>query len=217
MADDWQLAGRAWSERAPDVAYLLEPLARPEYQAAFDRLGVQAGDTLLDVACGRGYAAMMAAERGLIVSGIDASERQIDIARARVPGGDFRVGDMRALPFDSESFDFVSSFRGIIPGWEQAMDEAVRVLRPGGLVGLTGWGSPRRRQHLAYFMALVDISPPEHIEEAMVGMSAGRPGVSEKLLTDSGLEVLDRGLVDCVSEWPDVATALQALRAAGPS
>ena len=97
------------------------------------------------------------------------------------------------------------------------MDEAVRVLQPGGLVGLTGWGTPRSRQHLAYFMALVEISPPEHIEDSVVGMTAGRPGVMEKFLTDAGLEVLERGAVDVVSEWPDVATALRAVRALGPS
>jgi ubiquinone/menaquinone biosynthesis C-methylase UbiE len=217
MADDWQLAGQAWSERAPDFAYLYEPCGRPTYQTTFDRLGLTAGATLLDVACGAGYAAMMAAERGATVAGIDAAERLIDIARARVPAGDFRVTDMRVLPFASETFDFVSSFSGIGPGWEQAMAEAVRVLRPGGLFGLTGWSSPRRRQHLAYFMPLVDISPPEDIRAAMVLMSAGRPGVIEKLLTDAGLEVIERGLVDMVSEWPDVPTALQALRAPGPS
>jgi SAM-dependent methyltransferase len=124
---------------------------------------------------------------------------------------------MRTLPFDSASFDVVVSFNGIFPGWEQAMDEAVRVMRPGAMFGLTGWGTPRRRQHLAYFMALVDISPPEHIRESMVGMTAGQPGVMEKFLTDAGLQVLERGPVDVVSEWPDVPTAVQALRAQGPS
>lgn len=217
MAEDWQLAGRAWSERALDFAYLFEAFARPAYQAVFERLGIQTGTRLLDVACGSGYAAMMAAERGASVSGIDASEGLIELAQARVPGGDFRVGDMCDLPFDSASFDFVSSFSGIFPGWEPAMAEVVRVLRAGGLVGLTGWGSPRRRGHLAYFMALVDISPPEHIQDSMVGMAAGRPGVTEKLLTDAGLEVLERGAVDVTSEWPDVATAVRAVTAAGPS
>jgi SAM-dependent methyltransferase len=196
---------------------LYEPVARPAYQIVFDRLGVSVGARLLDVACGSGYAAMMAAERGADVAGIDAAEGLIDIARARVPAGDFRVGDMRTLPFDGESFDLVVSFNGIFPGWEQAMREAVRVMRPGAMFGLTGWGTPRRRQHLAYFMALVDISPPEHIQESIVGMTAGRPGVMEKLLTDAGLEVLERGPVDVVSEWPDVPTAVQALRAQGPS
>jgi SAM-dependent methyltransferase len=217
MAEGWQLAGQAWSERALDCAYLFEPFARPTYQAVFAQFGIQDGANLLDMACGSGYAAMMAAERGASVAGIDASAGLIEIARARVPTGDFRVGDMSDLPFASASVDFVTSFDAIFPGWEQALAEAVRVLRPGGLFGFTGWGSPRRREHLAYFMALVDISPPEHIQESMVGMAAGRPGVAEKLLTDAGLELLERDTVDCVSEWPDVPTAVRALTAVGAS
>jgi SAM-dependent methyltransferase len=217
MAEGWQLAGQAWSERALDFAYLFEPLYRPTYQAVLDRLGINDGAKLLDVACASGYAAMMAAERGASVAGIDAAAGLIEVARTRVPGGDFRVGDMSDLPFQSASFDYVTSFTGLFPGWEQATAEAVRVLRPGGLFGFTGWGSPRRREHLAYFMALVDISPPEHIQESMVGMAAGRPGVAEKLLTDAGLELLERDTVDCVSEWPDVATAVRALTAVGAS
>jgi SAM-dependent methyltransferase len=74
---------------------------------------------------------------------------------------------MSTLPFESNSFDVVVRFSGIFPGWEQAMDEAVRVMRPGGLFGLAGWGTPRRREHLAYFMALVDISPAKHIQASM--------------------------------------------------
>ena len=217
MPDDWRLAGMAWSERALDFAYMFEPFARPVYQTVFDRLAIESGARVLDVACGSGYAAMMAAERGAAVTGLDASERLIEIARVRVPEGDFRVGDMSALPFDSASFDFVSSFSGIFPGWEQAMGEAARVLRPGGLFALSGWGSPRRREHLAYFMALVDISPPEHIQDSMVGMAAGRPGVAENLLTGAGLVVLERGSVDATSEWPDVDTAVRAATSAGPS
>ena len=217
MAEGWRLAGRAWSEHARDVAYLFESFARPAYHEVFDQLGIETGVKLLDVACGGGYAALMAAERGASIAGIDASEGLIEVARTRVPAGDFRVGDMCDLPFDSAYFDCVTSFNGIFPGWEQAMEEAARTLRPGGLFGMTGWGSPRRRGHLAYFMALVDISPPEHIQDSMVGMSAGRPGVAEKLLTDAGLEVLARGSVDVTSEWPDVATAVRAVTGAGPS
>jgi SAM-dependent methyltransferase len=217
MGEGWELAGRAWSERAVDFAYLFESFSRPAYQAVFDRLGVGSDTTLLDVACGAGYAAMMAAERGATVAGLDASDGLLEIARARVPSGDFRVGDMGALPFDDAQFDAVSTFSGIAVGWERAMGEAVRVLRPGGAVGMAGWGSPRRREHLAYFMALVDISPAEHIEDSMTMMATGRPGVAEQLLTGAGLEVLERGTVDVTSEFPDVATAVRAVASAGPS
>jgi len=217
VAERWELAGRAWSEHAADFAYLYEPMARPVYQAVLDRTGVDAGIRLLDVACGAGFAAMMAAERGAIVAGLDASAGLLEVARARVPDGDFRVGDMSELPFPDDQFDVVVTFSGIAAGLEAAMAEAVRVLRPGGVLGMAGWGSPRRRGHLAYFMALVDISPPEHIADSMALMATGRPGVAEDLLTAAGVELLERGQVDLTSEFPDVATAVRALTAVGPS
>lgn len=212
---DWESAGRAWSEGARDWAYLMEPFARPANDVVFDRLGVGPGMRLVDVACGSGYAASVAAQRGATVAGLDASEGLIAITAARTPDGDFRVGDMAHLPFGDEQFDVATSFAGIVSN--DALDEVWRVLRPGGVLGLAGWGSPRRRQHLAYFMALVDISPTEHIEDSVAMMSLGRPGVFEEMLGRSGLEVLERGSVDVTSEWPDPATAVKALAAAGPS
>jgi ubiquinone/menaquinone biosynthesis C-methylase UbiE len=61
--------------------------------------GVGEGTRLPDIACGSGFAAQLAARRGAAVTGIDASGALITIARARTPSGDFRVGDMLALPF----------------------------------------------------------------------------------------------------------------------
>ncbi len=71
---------------------------------------------MLDIACGSGFAAYLASERGAAVSGIDASEGLVTIARARTPKGDFRVGDMFALPFPDASFDAATSFNGIWKG-----------------------------------------------------------------------------------------------------
>src|SRR6516165_611465 len=94
----WVESGRAWGERAADWAYLVEPYARRVNDALFDRTQVGPGTRLLDIACGSGYAASVAASRGAQVSGLDASEALIAIARARTPAADFRVGDMFALP-----------------------------------------------------------------------------------------------------------------------
>ena len=60
----WVESGQAWGERAADWAYLNEPYARRANDALFDRAGVGPGTRLLDIACGSGYAASVAAGRG---------------------------------------------------------------------------------------------------------------------------------------------------------
>ena len=126
----WVESGRAWGDRAADWAYLVEPYARRVNDALFDQVHAGPGTRLLDIACGSGYAANVAAGRGAEVCGLDASEALIAIARARTPAGDFRVGDMFALPFEDDRFDVATSFNGIWKGCEDALVEARRVVRP---------------------------------------------------------------------------------------
>ena len=109
-------------------AYLAEPYALPANEQLVDRLGVNAGMRLLDIACGSGFAASVAARRGAVVSGVDASEQLVAIAEARTPSGSFQTGDMFALPFPDDSFDVATSFNGIWKGCEGALEEARRVL-----------------------------------------------------------------------------------------
>lgn len=213
----WEESGDAWGARAPDWAYLMEPYSRPANDAVFDRLGVTSGTTLLDIACGSGYAAMVAAGRGAVVSGLDAAARLLEIARARTPTGDFRVGDMFALPFEDGSFDVATSFNGIWAGCEAALVEAARVIRPGGRFGMTFWGSPKRLGLMPYFLTVAALSPDSHVAATLGQAETGRPGVAEEMFATAGLDVLERGRSTVVNEWPDVATAVRALTAAGPS
>jgi SAM-dependent methyltransferase len=214
---DWVESGRAWGARAIDWAYLLEPYARTANDAVLDRTGVGPGTELLDIACGSGYAASVAAGRGAKVSGLDASEALVAIARARTPAGDFRVGDMFALPFDDDSFDVATSFNGIWKGCESALMEACRVVRPGGLVGFTFWGAPKRLGLMPYFATVVELSPTDHVSATMNQGDTGRPGVAEQMLKDAGLEFADRGRAQVISELPDLDLTVRALAAAGPS
>jgi SAM-dependent methyltransferase len=213
----WAESGRAWGERAADWAYLFEPYARRANDALFDRAGVGPGTRLLDIACGSGYAAGVAAGRGATVAGLDASEALIAIARARTPSADLRVGDMFALPFGDDQFDVATSFNGIWKGCEDALREARRVVRPGGLAGFSFWGSPRRLGLLPYFATLLELSPAGHADATLNQGDTGRPGVAEQMLADAGLEFVDRGTAQVVNEWPDLDLAARALASAGPS
>ena len=81
----WALVDEGWGRKAVDFATLSEPGNCREYVAVHHRLGVDAGDRLLDVACGSGLAVELARLRGASCSGIDASARLVAVARDRNP------------------------------------------------------------------------------------------------------------------------------------
>ena len=212
---DWKRAGQGWGERAAEWAYLAEPYALPANELLFDRLGVNAGIRLLDIACGSGFAASVAARRGAVVSGVDASEQLVTIAEARTPSGSFQTGDMFALPFPDDSFDVATSFNGIWKGCEGALEEARRVLIPEGRIGLTFWGRPERLGLLPYFLKALELSPASHVTASME--QGDTRNAIEDMLRATGFGDIERGTVDVTTESPDVATAVRAMAAAGPS
>jgi len=96
-----------------------------------------AGAAFLDLATGTGDIAFAFASRGAQVVGLDITARMIELARIKAPSGApaaFLVGDMLALPFPASSFDIVTTGYGLrnVPDLPRAIDEIVRVLKPGG-------------------------------------------------------------------------------------
>lgn len=65
-----QVQGQLWGTRPQDYAELIEPWSRPLYEAVFEAAGVVEGTWLLDVGCGPGLAAQIAARRGAHVAGL---------------------------------------------------------------------------------------------------------------------------------------------------
>jgi ubiquinone/menaquinone biosynthesis methyltransferase len=101
---------------------------------------IRQGHAVLDLACGTGDLAFLAASAGARVAGLDITPRMVELARhaARThPAGGrvaWMVGDMGALPVPSASVDRVTTGYGLrnVPDLAAAMAEIHRVLRPGG-------------------------------------------------------------------------------------
>ena len=109
------------------------------------RLLLKPGAQVLDVACGTGNLAVIAARRGGVVSGIDLADNLIEQALTRATQAnlsiDFRQGDAEALPYTEARFDLVVSMFGVMfaPRPHLATAELQRVTKPGGQIALANW------------------------------------------------------------------------------
>lgn len=143
IADD----GRERARTVWDVGDY-EPTSRQLQAAAstlVETLGVGPGHRVLDVGTGHGNCAIAAARRSAEVVATDVSPVMIARARERVEAVDLPIrweeADATHLSFDDGTFDRVTSVFGAIFATDhaRAVSEAVRVLRPGGMVGFTSW------------------------------------------------------------------------------
>ncbi|KAB2347768.1 class I SAM-dependent methyltransferase [Actinomadura rudentiformis] len=215
--DAWRAAGDAWGHRAADWACLFEHYSFEVLTAMFPKVGAGSGVELLDIACGAGMAVQHARAAGATVSGIDAAAALIEVARARNPGADLRVGSMFELPWENGSFDAAISVNGIWGGCEPALAEALRVLRPGGLLGISFWGVGPPLDLRPCFKVLAGHAPNEHLTSMKRLNDIAFPGVAEEMLGHAGFDVLEQGRRVSTIEWPDPDIAWRALASTGPA
>lgn len=112
-----------------------------------EAVDVRAGERVLDVAAGNGNATLAAAHRLAEVTSTDYVPALLDSGRARARAEGFaeaivfEVADVEALPFADASFDVVLSTYGAMfaPDHETTAREMLRVVRPGGRIGLANW------------------------------------------------------------------------------
>ncbi|TFZ03971.1 class I SAM-dependent methyltransferase [Ramlibacter humi] len=106
---------------------------------------IRAGENVLDVAAGNGNATLAAARRFARVTSTDYVPALLEKGRRRAEAEGlevrFEVADAEALPFPAASFDAVLSTYGVMfaPDQATAAREMLRVVRPGGRIGLANW------------------------------------------------------------------------------
>lgn len=205
-----------WGRRPRDWADLAEPSNEPLFAEVLRQLNVGAGTALLDIGCGSGYASRMAAALGATVTGIDITPELIEIARERVPAGDFRVGGMDALPFENNSFDAAVAFNAFqfADDPARAVQEAARVVKDGGLVAATTFAEPERNESTALHLALEPLrnegraAAPKHLPYEL-----STPGGLEALLTKASLAPFISGEVPLFWAHRNADEAVRAILA----
>jgi len=159
-----RVAGKYDSVWASSTRQFIPPL--------LDAAAVSGRISVLDVGCGPGYVAAMAAERGAKSSGLDFSSEMIAIAQNMFPHIEFREGDAHNLPFADASFDRVLANFALLhlSDPERACAESCRVLKPGGKFGFTIWAPPRE----SLYAKIIDDAIDEHAD-LNVDLPSGPP------------------------------------------
>jgi ubiquinone/menaquinone biosynthesis C-methylase UbiE len=145
-----------WEARATSYAFLRE-ITRRVIGTLVAAAEVCPGRQVLDVGCGPGDLACAAAALGADTVGIDVAPSMVRRAALANPSIPFRVGSFEAIPAGTGAFDAVvgNFVLNHVGRPELAMQEARRVLRPGGWLAIAAWDSPRRNRILGLMLDAV--------------------------------------------------------------
>jgi SAM-dependent methyltransferase len=148
----------------------------------------QPAERVLDLGCGTGNAALLAAARHATVIGVDPAARLLEVARARAADAGldaaFALGDGAAIPVEAGTVDVVVSVFGVIfePDAVAAAAELARVTAPHGRVVLTAWlpgGAVGELVRMSRQTAMAALDAPPgpapfawHDQEALSGLLA---------------------------------------------
>lgn len=190
----------------------------PVYEHVLERASIGSGTRVLDCGCGAGRFARLAADAGAAVAGIDAAAELIAIAAERTRQGDFRVGDLEALPWPDNAFHVVTGFSAFqfVEDKTKALTEARRVCR--GVVAVVIPTRVPESGIPAVFKPLFPLFPPDALDSMRhSGMFAlSEPGELDEVLAAAELPVREDDEIACPVAFNDISTAARAFIGAGP-
>lgn len=208
--------GELWGRAPKDWAELQEGFSVPLWESMLAATGIGDGSRFLDAGCGAGGASVLARRLGAVVTGLDASEGLLEVARKRIPDADFRLGDLEALPFADGVFDAVFAASSIQyaddPG--NAIRELSRVAKADGRVAVGLFSTPNKVEYRVVFEAIRNSLPKPPDGDGPFALS--QPGTLEDLIESSGMTVTNVGEVDCPFIFPDMEAFWRGCVSAGP-
>lgn len=136
---DVELAG--WMVRAESYDAFFSMITKQAIPHFLAVLGELPGKAVLDVCCGPGHLAAAAAQRGAYVEGVDFARTIVERATENYPEVLFTEGDAADLPYGDRAFDYVVCAFGVmhLEQPDEAIADAHRVLRPGGIYAFSQW------------------------------------------------------------------------------
>jgi ubiquinone/menaquinone biosynthesis C-methylase UbiE len=117
----------------------------PAAEALIDVAAPTPSDRVIDLGCGTGNAALLAAKWGSRVIGVDPAPRLLEVAAARASDKGFDAsfveGEAASIPLEDEAADLLLSVFGVVfaPDAEVAAAEMSRVTAPGGRIVISAW------------------------------------------------------------------------------
>ncbi len=196
--------------------YFVPAIATPVSADLLRTAALQPGERVLDVACGTGVIARLAAAQvgpTGSVTGIDVAPDMIDVAKATPsptrPHIDWHVSDATSLPLPDDSYDVVLCQMGLMFMEDRpaALAEMRRVLTPGGRLVVN---TPGSIQHTFELMeqAIVDHVSPELGGFVRAVFSMHAPDAVAALLRDAGLDGVSSTVSTATLELPAPADFL---------
>jgi ubiquinone/menaquinone biosynthesis C-methylase UbiE len=166
-------------------------------QGTISRLGLQAGERVLDVPSGSGASALPAARAvgptGSVVAA-DLAPTLLELARRKAEASglanlNFRIGDMRSLGFPDEQFGAVVCVFGVffVPDRVGLVRELWRMLTPGGRLAITTWGPDVLEPGSSAFWAAVDEERPDLVRGFNPWDELVEPEQVVRLFEDAGI------------------------------
>ena len=174
---DW----RAYDAVADEYARVVVPRVAPPAADLVRLAGVRPGWRVLDLGTGTGVVARVAAEVGADVVGVDPSLGMLRAARREGGRPLYVAGEAIDLPFPSGSFDAVLA--GFVFAYfrrhDTALFDILRVVRLGGMVGMTAWGHGEDEFSRAWRQVAEEFAGPAILRDAQRRALPGDETVSE--------------------------------------